>query len=155
MTHARQTIREAAAVLLKASPIKWVSVFETRIPTSRAVLPYLLIFSDGESVENVGQNLAGVYLRSVNITVAGRLRLPGNNDTQTIEDSMDALAEEVETKLTFTTLQASVAALQSLMLNSTEMSVVINEDDAPQYAEVTLSYTARYVTAEGAPGTLI
>ena len=155
MTHARQTIREAAATLLKTSPTKWGQVFETRIPTSRAVLPYLLIFSDGESVENVGQNLAGVYLRSVNIVVAGRLRLPGNNDTQTVEDGMDALAEEAETKLTFTALQAAVASLQSMTLNSTEMVVVVSEDDAPQYAEVTLNYTARYVTAEGAPGTLI
>lgn len=155
MTHARQQVREAAATLLKVSPTTWGQVFETRIPSTRAVLPYLLIFSDGETSEAISPNSAGIYLRDLTLLVAGRLRLPGNNDTETVEDRMDALADEVETKLSFAALLAAVPQIKGLRLTGTEMIVVTNEQDAPQYAEVTLSFVARYATAEGTPGTLI
>lgn len=155
MTHARQQIREAAATLLKVTPVTWGPVFETRIPSSRAVLPYLLIFSDGEAVDASSVNYGGVYLRDLNLVVVGRLRLPGNNDTETVEDRMDALAAEVETKLSFATLLATITQLKGLRLTSTEMVVITDEQAAPQYAEVTLSFVARYATAEGAPETLI
>ena len=155
MSHARQQVREAVATLLKVSPVTWGPVFETRIPSSRAVLPYLLVFSDGESVEAISVNSPGVYLRDLNVIVAGRLRLPGNNDTETVEDKMDALASEVETKLSFSAMVATLSQLKSIRLASTEMSVIVNEDDAPQYAEVTLAFVAQYATAEAAPTTLI
>ena len=152
--HARQQIREAVATLLKVSPVTWGPVFETRIPSARAVLPYLMVFSDGEAVDSISATSA-IYLRDLNLVVAGRLRLPGNNDTETVEDKMDALAAEVETKLGFSSLQATIAQLKSIRLTSTEMSVIVNEDDAPQYAEVTLNFVAQYATAESAPTTLI
>ena len=155
MTHARQQIREAAATALRVTPATWGQVFETRIPSSRAVMPYLMIFSDGEAVDASTVNLPGAYLRDLSLVVAGRLRLPGNNDTETGEDRMDALAAEVETKLTFTALIATLPLTKSLHLGATEMVVVTDEQDAPQYAEVTLQFTARYATAEGTPETLI
>ena len=99
MSHARQQVREAVATLLKVSPVTWGLVFETRIPPSRAVMPYLLVFSDGEAVDSLTVNMAGIYFRDLSLAVAGRLRLPGNNDTETIEDRMDALAAEVESRL--------------------------------------------------------
>jgi hypothetical protein len=156
MTHARQQIREAAATLLKAAtPVTWGQVFETRIPSSRAVMPYLLIFSDGESMSADSVNLPGVYLRDLNLLVAGRLRLPGNNDTETVEDRMDALAAEVETKLKFSALVTTLTQLKGLRITNTEMTVVIDDQDSPQYAEVTVSFVARYATAEALPETFI
>ena len=153
--HARQQIREAVATLLKVSPATWGPVFETRIPSSRAVLPYLMVFSDGESADQISVNSPCVYLRDLNLVVAGRLRLPGNNDTETIEDRMDALAAEVETKLGFSSLLTTLSQLKSIRLTSTEMNVIVNEDDAPQYAEVTLAFVAQYATTEAAPTVLI
>jgi hypothetical protein len=155
MSHARQQIREAAATLLKVSPSTWGQVFETRIPSSRAVMPYLMIFSDGEVIDPSTVNLPDAYQRDLNLVVAGRLRLPGNNDTETVEDRMDALAVEVETKLKFSALLLTLTQIKSLRLVTTEMVVVTDEQDAPQYAEVTLSFVAQYFTAEGAPETLI
>lgn len=155
MTHTRQQIREAAATLLKVAPTAWGPVFETRIPSPRAVLPYLMIFSDGEAVDASSVNYGGGYVRDLALVVAGRLRLPGNNDTETVEDKMDALASEVETKLSFATLQAAIVQLKALRLTSTEMLVVTDDQAVPQYAEVTLSFVARYATAEGAPTTPI
>lgn len=155
MTHARQQIREAAAALLKASPVTWGPVFETRIPSSRAVLPYLMIFSDGESVDASTVNLGGILMRDLSLVVSGRLRLPGNNDTETVEDRMDALAAEVETKLAFSALLPTLPLLKGLRLMNTDLAVITDETEAPQYAEVTLLYVARYVTADAAPATLI
>ena len=153
--HARQQIREAVATLLRVTPSTWGAVFETRLPTSRAVMPYLMVFSDGDAVDSISVNSAGVYFRNLSLVVAGRLRLPGNNDTETVEDRMDALAAEVETKLTFAALLATLTQIKGLSLVSTEMVVVTDEQDAPQYAEVTLAFVARYATAEGAPTALI
>lgn len=155
MTHARQQIREAAATALRVTPATWGQVFETRIPSTRAVMPYLMLFSDGEAVDASSVNLPGAYLRELALVVAGRLRLPGNNDTETVEDRMDALAAEVETKLTFSALLATLIQIKSLRLTSTEMVVVTDEQDAPQFAEVTLQFMARYFTAEALPETLI
>jgi hypothetical protein len=153
--HARQQIREAVATLLKATPVTWGAVFETRLPTSRAVMPFLMVFSDGESSEAVSDNNPGIYQRDLSLIIAGRLRLPGNNDTETVEDRMDALAAEVETKLTFTALLATLTQLKALRLVSTEMVVVTSDDGAPQHAEVTLAFVAQYFTQEGTPSTLM
>lgn len=155
MSHARQQIREAVATLLKVTATTWGQVFETRIPTARAVMPYLLVFSDGEASEAISPMAPGVYLRDLNLVVAGRLRLPGNNDTETIEDRMDALAAVVEARLTFAALLSPLPQIKGLRLASTEQVVVIDDQSAPQYAEVTLAFVARYATAEGAPETLI
>lgn len=155
MSHARQQIREAVATLLRVTPTTWGTVFETRIPTSRAVLPYLMVFSDGESSEDSDVNYSSIYQRDLNIVVSGRIRLPGNNDTETVEDRMDALASEVETKLTFATMLATLTQLKSLRLTSTEMVVVIDDQESPQYAEVTLNYVLQYFTAEGTPTVLV
>lgn len=156
MTHARQQIREAAAALLKAAaPTTWGLVFETRIPSARAVMPYLMIFSDGESMAADSINLPGVYLRDLNMHVVGRIRLPGNNDTETVEDRMDALAAEVETKLKFSAIVATLTQVKSLRIASTEMNVVVDDQDAPQFAEITMSFVARYATAEALPETFI
>jgi len=153
--HARQQIREAVATLLKVAPSTWGPVFETRIPTSRAVMPFLMIFADGESVDSISVNSPGVYFRDMNIAVAGRLKLPGNNDTETVEDKMDAVSSEVETKLGYSALLATLPQIKGFRLVSTEMTVIVDDQDAPQYAEVTLAFVARYATAESAPTTLI
>lgn len=155
MSHARQQIREAVAARLRTSSSQWGVVFETRLPTPRAVIPYLMVFADGESAAPATDGEPLVYQRRLNLVVSGRLRLPGNNDTQTVEDSMDALAAQVETTLTFAGVQASLAQLQALHLASTEMVVVTNEDAQPQHAEVTLAFVAEYYTQEGIPATLV
>lgn len=155
--HARQAIREGAAGLLKTSPVAWGSVFETRLPKSRPTKDFLLIFSDGDAAEKDTVGMVGDYERRCNLVVVGHLRLPGNTDTETVEDRMDAVAAEVETKLTFSTLQAvsGLGKLKGLSLTSTEMVVIVDEKEKPDHAEVTLLFVAEYATAEGSPATLI
>lgn len=154
MSHARQQIREAVATLLRVSPTTWGSVFETRLPKKRTTADFLMVFADGEASVNQSSDAPAFYLRSCNLAVVGHLRLPGNTDTETVEDRMDAMAAEIETKLTFTTLRAQVA-IQQIHLLSTEMVVIVDSEDAPDHAELTLSFVAEYATQAGLPEALI
>ena len=155
--HARQAIREGAANLLKTSPANWGQVYETRIVKKRPTKDFLIVFSDGDASEKDSIHEIGDYERRCTLVVVGHLRMPGNTDTETIEDRMDAVAAEIETRLTFSTLQAvsGLSKLGSLDLTSTEMNVVVDEQDQPDHAEVTLLFVAGYTTAEGSPATLI
>lgn len=155
--HARQAIREAAATLLRTTPTAWTTVFETRIPKTRPNKNFLMVFSDGDVSEKTNADTPGLYQRRCALHVVGHLRLPGNTDTETVEDQMDAMAAEIETKLTFATLQAAsgMTLLHGLVLGATDMAVVVDEEDKPMHAELTLSFVADYFTTEGSPATLI
>lgn len=157
MSHARQTLREAIASLLASSPSTWSQVIESRIPSSRTIWPYLMVYAAQESAEKISVESPCIYLRTVEILVVGMLRLPGSGDTQTIEDKMDAMAEEIETKLTNTTLRAvsGVLQIESLSLTTTTMDVVVDEEQAPDHAEVQLSFDVAYVTTEGVAATIL
>lgn len=157
MSHARQTLREAIASLLASSPSTWSQVIESRIPSSRVIWPYLMVYAAQESAEKISVESPCIYLRRVEILVVGMLRLPGSGDTQTIEDKMDAMAEEIETKLTNTTLRAvsGVLQIESLSLTTTTMDVVVDEEQAPDHAEVQLSFDVAYVTTEGVAATIL
>jgi hypothetical protein len=88
------------------------------------------------------------------LSVAGMLRLPGTGDTYTIEDKMDEVAAEIETKLTQSALREEVMQVGSLALVSTSMEVII-EEDGVDHAEVITSWRVGYSTLEGSPETLI
>lgn len=149
MTHARQQIREAVARLLARNPVAWASVTESRIASTRQIWPYLMVFAEGELVEQSTVNDPCIYDRTVTINVAGMLKLPGTGDTYTIEDRMDECAAEIETKLTQSALRDEVQ-IGNLALINTSMEVIL-EEDGIDHAEVILSYQISYTTQEGSP----
>ena len=160
MAHARQTIREAIGTLLATTPTNWGKVFETRIVTSRQVWPFLMVFVGDESVDSLLIHPVSIYDRSLTVNIVGMLKMPGTGDgsgsTETVEDRMDAMAAEIETKLTLSTLQAVVPKVKTLALQSTSMEVITNETDGSiSHAEITQSWALSYDTAEGLPETLI
>jgi hypothetical protein len=152
--HARQQIREAVKTILSRAPVAWSSVIGSRIASTMQRWPYLMVFADSEQSDAVTVNDPCVYDRTLILTVAGMLRLPGTGDTYTIEDKMDECAAEIETKLTQSALRGEVAQVQTLSLVSTSMEVVI-EDDGVDHAEVITSWRIGYSTLEGSPETLI
>lgn len=91
------------------------------------------------------------YGREMTLSIAGMLRLPGTGDTYTIEDKMDGVAAEIETKLTQSALRTEISQVQSISLANTSMEVVL-EDDGIDHAEVILSWRINYSTLEGFPG---
>jgi len=158
--HARQTIREAIATILTATPTNWSSVLQTRIATSRQIWPFLMVYAVDESTEQMLIHPVGIYDRTATIHVVGMLKMPGTGDgsgnMETVEDRMDALSAEVETKLTNATLKASVAKVQTLALQSTSMEIVTDEDESTvSHAAVTQVWSVTYATTEGLPETLI
>lgn len=154
MSHTRKIIRNAVATILKTSPTTWSSVSESRIQSTRQIWPYLMVFADSETSEAVTMTLPMPYERTVIISVVGLLRLPGTGDTYTIEDKMDAVAAEIETKLTTSTLRAIVPRVQSVMLTSSNMDVVI-EEDGIDHAELNQTWSISYSTMEGLPEAFI
>ena len=158
--HARQTIREAIATILATTPTNWASVLQTRIATTRQIWPFLMVYAVDESAEQLLIHPVGIYDRTATIHVVGMLKMPGTGDgsgnMETVEDRMDALSAEVETKLTNATLKASVAKVQTLALQSTGMEIVINDEDGSiSHAAVTQVWSVTYATTEGLPETLI
>ena len=160
MAHARQTIREAVATLLRATPVTWGSVLETRIATHRQVWPFLMVYATEEAADKLLIHGGNLYDRSVAIDIVGMLKMPGTGDgsgnAETVEDRMDAVCAEIETKLTYTALQAAVSGVKTVSLGSTRMEVIVNEEDnSVSHAMVTQSWTVTYDTAEGSPATLV
>ena len=154
MSHARKTIRSAIATILKVSPDTWSSVAESRIQSTRQIWPYLMVFAESESSSGATMNNPMVYEKEVILSIVGLLRLPGTGDTQTIEDKMDAMAAEIETKLTQTTLRAAVPRVQDLTLVVTKMDVIL-EEDGVDHAELNQTWKVSYSTMEGLPEALI
>ena len=158
MAHARQTIREAAAGLLAATPTNWNKVYETRIASSRQVWPYLMVFDTEETSSQATVNSSGIYQRSMTLSIVGMLKLPGTGDgtgmTETIEDRMDTVAAEIETKLTLSAL-AAVCKVQFVELQSTSKDVITTENNDISHAEITTTWSIGYYTSEGYPSTLL
>lgn len=154
MSHARQTIRNAVAAILSVNPVAWKAVTETRIPSGRQIWPYLMVFAESDQLAAATVNTPCVYGRELLLHVGGMLRLPGTGDTYTIEDRMDAVAAEIETKFTQSTMRAALSQIQSVELTRTTMEVVI-EEDGIDHAEVILSFKISYSTLEGLPESLL
>lgn len=158
--HARQTIREAIAAILATTPTNWGSVLQTRIATQRQIWPFLMVYVVDESAEQMMIHPAGIYDRTATIHIVGMLKMPGTGDgsgnMETVEDRMDAMSAEIETKLTNATLTAITPKAKTLSLQSTSMEVVINDEDGSiSHAAVTQVWGVTYDTVEGLPETLI
>lgn len=153
MSHARKKIRDEVARLLNVAPVNWGLITPSRINSTRQIWPYLMVYAESEGATPATVSDPYIYSRSLSLAVVGLLRLPGTGDTSTIEDKMDALAEEVEKKLTSEALRVNLS-VQSVALLSTVMDVFIEEDNV-DHAEIKLTYQITYSTVDGLPDTLI
>jgi hypothetical protein len=116
-----------------------------------------MVFVESETSQAGVVNDPCNYDRDLIISIVGMLRLPGTGDKESIEDRMDEVSAEIETKLTQDTLRAKVM-VGSLEHISTSMAVIEGEGQDGQYtyhAEVTLSFRISYTTEEGSPDSLI
>ena len=153
--HIRQQVREAVATVLSATPTAWNIVVESRVQSTRQIWPYLMVYSDGDTAEAISIDDPVIYERTCRIVIVGMLRMPSAGEVETIEDRMDELSLEIETKLTNSALRAQLAKIQSLTMNSTTLEVIVTDDDIIDHAEVTMTYDVVCANAENAPSTLI
>lgn len=153
MLHIRQQVKYAIASLLKVDMVEYESVLETRLQSSRQIWPYLLVYSTGDTVESVAATDPNIYLRQINITVVGMLRI--NNDNLEIEQIMDAFCLEVESKLISSNLRALVPQFESFSMVSTNLDIIVTEDDAIDHAEATMNFVVTCANSETSPSVLI
>jgi hypothetical protein len=156
MSHVRQQTREAITALLNSGThAKWTRAYETRVPSQRQVWPYLMVFSPSDISVKETIHPASIYSKDTTINVVGMLRLPGSGDTQAIEDKMDAMAVDIETRLTYTALNASLPKIQNFSLDSSSFDVITTEEGEVSHAEITMVWRVGYYHNEGAPETFI
>src|SRR3990172_3867925 len=85
----------------------WSAVINSRIPLRRVVGDYLLVYADMDHADYLTMHETHALDRVATIAVVGMLRLSPD-----VEDRMDALAAEIETKLTTARLRMAMGGFQ-------------------------------------------
>ncbi len=146
MAHVRRQIREAAAAALTGLATTGSRVFQSRIHTLRDPdLPCLLINTDDEQVEAENAVQGGELTRELTLTVRGVAK-----DAATLDDTLDAIAEQVEPVM-------NGASLGGLVKRCTLERIAVEMDDALEkpVGVITLTYSTLYFTSPAAPGTAL
>lgn len=146
MSHARQQIREAAALAVTGLTSTGANVFQSRKrPLSEAQLPALLVFTDDEAIDATSIHGPALLDRKLKLRIVGLAK-----DTSDLDDALDTIAAEVETALGNTTLGGKV---QSLVLSG--ISVDFDDSTNKPVGEIALTYEANYFTHANAPATAL
>jgi len=154
MSHAREQVRSAVVTLLNTSPTAYRRAYNTRIPPQQQVWPYLMVWAESESIPDRTIHPSSMQMREMVLVVEARVQLP-QRETEEMENQMDDVSAEIETKLTLTALQTALPKVESFILTDTRLELAVDQDDVPSYGAVVMNYQISYATVEGTPGTLI
>lgn len=145
MTHVRQTIREAFVTACTGLTTTGSNVYDTRIfPNAQADMPLLRIYAVSESSE---------YLTVTNLSRESTIVVEGiARATSQIEDTLDTIAEEVETAVAGAA-GITTAGAKDVLLIGTEIE--LDGDGDNQHGMVRLTYQVLYHTTKAAPGTAL
>ena len=144
-THVRRQIREAAASVLAALSTTGTRVSQSRMrPRADAALPALLIETNEESISphSIGAQLQ----RDLTLTVRGVAKA-----TSDVDDTLDAIALEVETAL------AAAPTLGGLSSQTALQRITVDFDDSTDkpVGVIALDYQVTYFTNAGSPGSIL
>jgi hypothetical protein len=146
MSHARQQIREAAALAVTGLASTGANVFQSRKrPVGESKLPALLVFTDDEAVAASSIHGPALLDRKLQLRITGLAKDPTD-----LDDALDTIAAEVETALGNTTLGGKV---QSLVLSS--INVDFDDSTDKPVGQIVLTYEANYFTVANAPATAL
>lgn len=150
MSHARNQVIAAVASLLSAAPTNWERVFKQRIYTDRILRTYLMVYFESEQTEALLIHPANMYRRTMVLRIDAPIRIA---DYEVLEDTIGAVAEEIETTLTNSALLAVEPNIKDVYL--TQTSVLLDEEQQTTFAMLSTTWLVSYVTAEGEPSVLI
>lgn len=137
MTHVRKTIRDDVITELTGLTTTGTNVFDTRIfPLAQTDLPCLVVYTQNETSEY--GNLTSLE-REVQLVVRGIARATAN-----VEDTLDLIAEEVETAIT------GGSSAKDLYLSST--ATEFENDGDNQFGSIEMIFLVLYHTAANTPG---
>jgi hypothetical protein len=152
--HARTQIRRAAADLLKQEVGgAWSRVWQSRIDTRASSWPYLKVYTDREDAQRISATAPASRERTLSLIVVAMLKIATN--TEDVEDRMDDLAALIEGLLTEQAFQDTWRFITRVDLQTSEMDVILNADEEIDHAELTLTFSIKYMTTDGAAETLI
>jgi hypothetical protein len=144
-THARRQIREAAATLVTGLSTTGTNVRQSRMhPAQDAGLPLLLVTTNDEII--VPGSISVLQERDVELLITGFAK-----SASTLDDTLDAIALEVETAMaTAPTLGGKCSGME---LRSIKVDFD-DETDKP-VGRIALDYRITYFVNAGAPGTIL
>lgn len=152
--HARQQILAAIAGRLDAAVAPpWKGVYVSSVAPGVNSLPCVLVSQVGEQagpVPDSGFIDGSRQWRTLNVTLLYVERARAKPEDTTA--ALNAAAAAIETAVTLTALQAVLANIKAGALTGTEID---EEPDESGFVGISISFSIEYMTAEGAPSTLI
>ena len=149
MTHARQSIREAAATLLTGLTTTGSRVHQSRLPYATlgdGELPALLVITEDEQIADRTTDSPARMWREIDLVISG-LAKPSAN----LDDALDTIAAEVETALG----ESLTVSTKKLSVMLQDLKVSIDTSLERDVGRIDLRFRVAYFTAAGAPGTLL
>lgn len=147
MTHVRKQLRDAVKTLLTGLATTGANVFTGRTrPVLKGKPPYLLIYTPSESSQPGTLGYPRMMQRTLTFAIQGIVQDGTGAD---IEDTLDAIAEEVEAAIG---ADPTVGGLcKGAFLSSTD--IVLENDGEQPVGSIVMFFTANYRTNETTPGT--
>ena len=153
MSHGRKQVRDAIKDILSAGT-GWKAVLATRVVPNRQIWDYLLVYCDGEPQTVATVHNPTVYDRNLSVIIAAMIKIDVNKEE--FEDRIDSVSAEIETLLTNTSLRAELPGKNLIIsLTGSSFTVVVDDEDNIDHAEVVMTWNVNYMTSEGAPETLL
>ena len=147
MAHVRKQLRDNVAAAVTGLATTGARVYRSRAyPLDSANLPGLLVYAAGETSEIDSLASPRGLARVCEVVVEGVAQATAN-----LDNTLDAIAAEVETALAADTTRGGLA--KDTFLAATEIQIS-DEGDKPVGA-VRLTYRVQYRTRETAPETAI
>lgn len=152
--HARQQILAAVAGLLDAAAAPpWKGVYVSSVAPGVNSLPCVLVSQVSEPagpVPNAGFIDGSRQWRTLTVSVLYVERSRARPEDTTA--ALNAAAAKIETVVTLAALQAVLANVKTGAMQGTEID---EEPDESGFVGISISWSFEYITAEGAPETLI
>jgi hypothetical protein len=146
MSHVREQIRDEIATLITGLTTTGARVYMTRVmPMDDSALPGLTISTGPEEISTeAGQRISRVQERMLDVIISGFDKLSAG-----VDDQLDDIAAEVETAI----FGATLTKCSYIDLANIETSVEAGAE--LPVGRITMTFRAHYLTADGAPSTLI
>lgn len=152
MAHVREQIRNAAVSALTGLPTTGVRVFKSRkYPLQEQELPGLLVYTMAEESETAALGYPRMINRKLVLRVLGIAK-----QNASLDDTLDDIAEEVETALASDRTFGGLVTDNQLMATEMNLQTINDEEisDKP-IGIIAMDWTVLYRTLETTPGTAV
>lgn len=145
--HVRQRILETIKDILTPAD-RWRRVFLSTQPPARDVFPYLLVYDESESSENILIHPTPIQQREVAIAIRGYIQTQDSEQALKIRNEV---ATEIEEKLTHSALNAELSGSVKGLEYTGSFYEEVEDEEERISSTIALNFTVQIHTAEGSP----